>query len=356
MRLCTARPTARRAWIVELRPGSGGPQLVCQQCGHRGVLLAAVSPRSAVIEHLAGHVRRDVLPPYLRTCQCHERGCRWHPRHRGCAGPIRLLLARGRGGRLWRLADACTACASATEQAAVVPETFLSAAATLPDGASSRRRGRRPKGPGDQIRVREMLSYLAATLPSHAGAAARLLAVQCVLRMDSEGRVRLPVGVLRSLRLDRDPRPWKELEQARWLHRAPTVPGAGGRVVVARILDDVLLAPARPDRRRAADWALRMAGDGCVGDGDPSLRLVALCLAAHADSSTGRGCVEVDRIAHECGLAPAALSHVLDRLAALVSSWGVALASGDLYWELLPKRGRRQRPTADRTMLLSSES
>lgn len=341
MRLCTTRPTLRRAWIVELRPGSGGPQLVCQQCGHRGVLLTAVSARSAVIEHLAGHARRDVLPPYMRTCQCHERGCRWHPRHRGCAGPIHLLLARERGGRLWRLVDACTACASATEQAAVVPETFLRAAVRSPEG-SSRRRGRRPKGPGDQIRVREMLSYLAAALPDGTGAAARLLAVQCLLRMDSERRVRLPIGILRSLCLDRDPRPWKELEEARWLHGPPTVPGSEGGAVVAQILDDVLLAPARPDRRRAADWALRIAGDGSLGAGDPSLRLVALCLAAHADALTGRGCVEVDRIVRECGLVPAALSPMLDRLAAVLSSWRVALVSGDLHWELLPKGARRQ--------------
>jgi hypothetical protein len=349
MRLCTARPAARRAWTVELRPGSGGPQLVCRQCDHRGVLLAGVSSRSAVLEHLAGHARRDVLPPYLRTCQCHERGCRWHPRHRGCAGPIRLLLARERGGRLWRLADACTACASVTEQAAVVPETFLRAAATSPD-LILRRRRRCPKGPGDQIRVREMLSYLAAALPAHVGAAARLLAVQCALRMDSEGQVRLSAGVLRSLRLDRDPLPWDELERGRWLRGMSTAPECAARMVVVQILDGALFAqsPARPDRRRAADWALRTDGGRCVDTSDLSLRLVALCLAAHADSLTGRGCVELDRIARECGLVPAALPPVLDRLAVSFASWRVALASGDLCWELLSKGGSASagaRPT-----------
>lgn len=352
MRLCTARPAVRRAWTVELRPGSGGPQLVCRQCDHRGVLLAGVSVRSAVLEHLAGHARGDVLPSYLRTCQCHERGCRWHPRHRGCAGPIRLLLACERGGRLWRLADACTACASVTEQAALVPETFQHAAVTSPN-PTLRRRKRCPKGPGDQIRVREMLSYLAAALPAHVGAAARLLAVQCALRMDSEGQVRLSAGVLRSLRLDRDPLPWGELERGWWLRRTPTptptptptAPEAAARVMVAQILDGALFAqsPARPDRRRAADWALRTAGAGCADTGDPSLRLVALCLAAHADCLTGRGCVELDRIARECGLVPAALPPVLDRLGASFASWTVALASGDLCWELLLKGDLRQR-------------
>ncbi len=344
MRLCTTRPTARRTWTVELRPGSGGPQLVCQQCGHRGAPRTAVSARTAALEHLAGHARRNALPSHLRTCQCHERGCRWHPRHRGCAGPIRLLLARERGGRLWRLADACTACASATTQAAMVPETFLRAAVTPPDG-TSRRRKRRPNGPGDQIQVREMLSYLAAALPSHTGAAARLLAVQCALRMDSEGEARLPTGVLRSLRLDRNPLPWSELEQTRWLHRTPAAPGPADRAVVAQILDGALFVqrPARPDRRRAADWALRVARGVCAGADDPTLRLASLCLAAHTDSSAGHGCAEMDRIARECGLAPAAVLHLLDRLGASLAFWSVTLDSGDLRWELLPKAHQRQR-------------
>lgn len=344
MRLRTTCPTARRAWTVELRPGSGGPQLVCQQCDHRGVLLAAVSARSAALEHLAGHARRDVLPSYLRTCQCQERGCRWHPRHRGCAGPVRLLLARGRGGRLWRLADACTACASATAEAALVPETSLRGAVTSLDG-TSRRRKRQPKGPGDHVRVREMLSYLAATLPSHVGAEARLLAVQCALRMNTDGQVRLPTGILRSLRLGRDPLPWSELEQARCVRRTQAVPDSDDSGTVAQILDSGLFAqrPARPDRRRAAGWALRMARGGCGSADDPALRLTALCLAAHADSAVGRGCVEVDRIARECGLVPEALFPVLDQLGAFLDSWSVALGSGDLCWELLSKGDRRQQ-------------
>lgn len=350
MRLCTTRPAARRAWTVELRPGSGGPQLVCQQCDHRGVLLAAVSARSAALEHLAGHARRDALPSHMRTCQCHERGCRWHPRHRGCAGPVRLLLARERGGRLWRLADACTACASVTAQAAVVPESFLRVVVASSDSAP-RRRKRQPKGPGDQIRVREMLSYLAAALPSHTGAAARLLAVQCALRMDSEGEVRLPAGVLRSLRLDRNPLPWSELEQARWLRRTPTAPGSVDRMVGAQILDGVLFAqgPARPDRRSAADWALRMSRGGCVGACDPSLRLTALCLAAHNDSSAGRGCAEMDRIADECGLVPEALFPVLDQLASSLASWSVSVASGDLHWSYCRRAIRTSGQPADLT-------
>ncbi|MDN0195920.1 hypothetical protein [Streptomyces sp. S.PNR 29] len=236
-----------------------------------------------------------------------------------------------------------------TAQAAVVPETFLRAVVTPTDG-TSRRRKRRLNGPGDQNQVREMLSYLAAALPSRTGAAARLLAVQCALRMDSEGKARLPVGVLRSLRLGGDPRPWSELEQARWLRRTPAVRGSADRAVVAQILDGALFAqrPARPDRRRAADWALRMARGGCMGP-DASLRLIALCLAAHTDFSTGQGWVETDRITRECGLVPDVLLSLLDRLAASLASWGVALDSGDLRWELLSKACNASVPPTNLT-------
>lgn len=130
---------------------------------------------------------------------------------------------------------------------------------------------------------------------------------------------------------------------ARWLRRKPTTPGSAGRVVVAQILDEMLFAPARPDRRSAADWALRMAKSGCAGTDDPLVRLTALCLAAHTDPSAGRGCAETDRIARECGLVPTALFPVLDRMATSLVSWSVALASGDLRWELLPKGDQCQQ-------------
>jgi hypothetical protein len=122
-------------------------------------------------------------------------------------------------------------------------------------------------------------------------------------------------------------------------------------MVVAQILDGGLLAqrPARPDRRSAADWALRAAKGGGAGVCNPPLRLTTLCLAAHTDPSTGRGCTEVDRIARECGLVPATLLPVLDRLAASLISWSVTLAAGDLRWELPPKGDPRQQAADDPT-------
>ncbi|GGZ97169.1 hypothetical protein GCM10010344_76530 [Streptomyces bluensis] len=124
MRLCTPCPVPR-AWTVELRSHTSGLLLVCQQCPHGGARVTAAAARSAALTHLARHARTNPRPHHLRICQCHERGCRWHPRHRGCTGPIQLLLTRERGGRTWRLADTCTACATATDQAAIVPDTTL---------------------------------------------------------------------------------------------------------------------------------------------------------------------------------------------------------------------------------------
>ncbi|MFG2948475.1 hypothetical protein [Streptomyces adustus] len=329
MRLRTACPAPPGTWTVELRPHPDGLALVCRQCPHTGRQVAAVSARSAALAHLARHARSDLRPPHLRTCQCRERGCRWHPRHRGCNGPIRLLLACEHGGRIWRLADTCTACAAATDRAAVVPDTAL---APAPQPALPRRR-RRPRGPDERTRVGDMLSYLAATLPADSPPSARLLALQCALRVDDTLHVRLPRGVLRSLRLDA-PQPWRDLEQANWLR---TVTPSASRGITARLLDAALLsqAPARPDRCRAADCALRMSRPSRTGAGGPLQQLTLTCLGAHTDPS-GSGWGEPDRMARACGLSLEQLPALFDQLATagLLAAWRGCPNAENLYWTL----------------------
>jgi hypothetical protein len=337
MRLCTTRPGVRRAWTVELRPQPGGPILVCQQCSHSRRPLSGTSARSELLAHLAQHARRDLLPVHLRTCQCHERGCSWHPRHRGCGGPIRLVLARERGGRLWRLADACTACAAATSQAAVVPDTFINAATTPSEHADIRRTHRIPRGPDRQTRVREMLNYLASALPTETGPAARLIALQCALRMNDSAQVRLPLGVLRSLRLQPATASWQELHQARWLCATLPTSRCNAGAVVIQLLDVGLFAqcPARPDRLAAADWALR-AACRLRTDCAPLPQLITTCLTAHTAPDSIYGIAEVDRLAHECGLATTEFTGALNQLTAAgrIDSWSVDSASGNLHWTL----------------------
>ncbi len=89
-----------------------------------------------------------------------------HPRHLGCAGPVRLAPTRDRSGRTSRLADACTACAGATSHTAVVPDTLLGTIRPHPSPGppSPARVGPHPET-DDQVRVREMLTYLGAALP-----------------------------------------------------------------------------------------------------------------------------------------------------------------------------------------------
>jgi hypothetical protein len=111
-----------RVWTVEIRLVTGDPVVTCSQCGPVPVAPRTVALRTVILTHLARHARNEALTPYLRTCRCGEHGCRWHPRHRGCSGPLVLLLTRVAHGRAWRLADACRACATATEHAAEVPE------------------------------------------------------------------------------------------------------------------------------------------------------------------------------------------------------------------------------------------
>lgn len=351
MRLCTTRPGVRRAWTVELRPQPGGPILVCQQCSHSERLLSGASARSELLAHLARHARRDPLPAHLRTCQCQERGCSWHPRHRGCGGPIRLVLAREQGGRLWRLADACTACAAATSQAAVVPDTLINAVTAPPAHADIYRKRRSPRGPDRQTRVREMLSYLASALPAETGPAARLIALQCALRMNDSALVRLPLGVLRSLRLEPATDSWRELHQARWLCASLPASRSIVRATVIQLLDVGLFTqcPARPDRLAAADWALRAACRVHMGC-DPLPRLMATCLTAHTAPESWYGVAEVDQLARECGLAATEFTDALDQLTSTgpVEAWSVHPRSGDLHWTLAEHGLRRCGGTARR--------
>ncbi|MFE2424399.1 hypothetical protein [Streptomyces hokutonensis] len=178
-----------------------------------------------------------------------------------------------------------------------------------------------------------MLSYLATALPQGTSPSAHLLAVQCALRMNTRMQVHLPKGVLRSLRLNTTSDPWHELEHARWLRPAP---GNAANETTAELLDVTLLsqAPAGPDRRRAADWALRAGSSSATGAAEPLPRLAGVYLAAHTDLESGSGLGELDRMARACGAQPAELTSTLDQLAAtgLLGTWQVCPDSGDLQW------------------------
>ena len=349
MRLCTLRPQVRRTWTVELRPQQGGTVLYCALCAPRGHALAASAARPAVLAHLAHHARRDVLPPHLRTCQCHERGCRWHPRHRGCAGPVLLVLTRERGGRLWRLADVCAACAGATPGSAVVPDTAVASTPARPDadpGSAEAQRVRLPGGAHPAHRVRDMLSYLAAAFPPEASAEGRLLALQCALRSNPSGQVHLPAGLLRGMRLARTHAPWDELEDAHWLRRLPhPTEQTGHGTAAAQLLDATVLTqePARRDRHQAADWALRAVSQPRLRGLPAADRLTALVLAAHHSPNPGRTSMEADHLTRACGLDRNKLTATLDRLVTVnaVGAWMFEPVTEDVSWDPPDKTSSR---------------
>ncbi|WP_251070837.1 hypothetical protein [Streptomyces sp. ISL-96] len=336
-------PPVPRTWTVELRPQQHGPVLYCPICSSGGQTVRVTAARPAALAHLARHARRDVLPAHLRTCQCQERGCRWHPRHRGCSGPVLLVLTRERGGRIWRLADVCAACASATPHAAVVPDTVLIATQKqhprTPSDPGQVQRKRRQLGPSEQIRVQEMLSYLASALPPSAGAEARLLAVQCALRANTAGRVQLPDGLLRSMRLAHEPTLWHELEAMHWLRRESQSAAEPHRTGISvQLLDIAILAqaPGRPERHRAADWAARTASCVAARRLPATARLTKLALAAYLGPESLQGVAEADRVRRACGLSLHALFATLDQLVTTgaVATWALCPATEDLHWEL----------------------
>ncbi|MEH0415255.1 hypothetical protein, partial [Streptomyces scabiei] len=281
------------------------------------------------LAHLACHVRADALPVYLRSCQCRLRGCVWHPRHRGCAGRVLLALTRDLSGRTWRLADTCAACAAATNHTAVVPDTLLSPRRpAAPAPARQRVHGDEPQ------RVREMLTYLASTLGCATSPAARLLALQCVLRADAHGRARLPAGLLRGMRLHRRTEVWQELAQDGWLD----LPDPRAAPLQVRLLDDAALDqdPGRGARRRAAHWALKPAPLIVPAAAKPADRLAALVLAAH--TTTAGPSADMAVVAHLCGHSPQQTGALLDRLVAgrTLSAWHHQQDTDEVHWQPVP--------------------
>ncbi|MGI5461211.1 hypothetical protein ACQEWB_50320 [Streptomyces sp. CA-249302] len=330
MRLAGAHTQVRRIWTVELRPQPGGPLLRCPHCTAPTPSVQASSARSAALAHLARHARADMLPPHLRTCQCRERGCCWHPRHRGCAGPVLLALTRDRGGRIWRLADACAACVAATSHTAAVPDTLDS-----PHRVSASVVANRPPTDGElRQRVREMLTYLASALPCVTSPAARLLALQCALRAGRHGWVRLPAGLLRSMRLNRRTEVWQELAQDGWLE----LPDPRAAFLQARLLDDAVLdqTPGRSVRRRAAHWALRPVPLTVAAAAHPADRLTALVLAAHTTAAGTTADMSV--VARLCGRSARQTEVLLDRLVAdrTLSAWHHQRDTDEVYWQPAP--------------------
>ncbi|WP_330351950.1 hypothetical protein [Streptomyces chartreusis] len=242
-----------------------------------------------------------------------------------------LALTRDRGGRTWRLADTCAACAAATSNTAVVPDT-LSGSSQAPASACPSVPPHRFQA-GLQERVREMLTYLGAALPRFTSPAARLLALQCALRTDVRGHVRLPTGLLRGMRLHGNRELWQELSHADWL----ALPDFRALPAQVRLLDAAVLdqAPGRRARCRAADWALRPT-PLMLPAAAPALRLTALALAAHTSARAEHG-TDMDILTRMCGHSPQQTVALLDRLVTTrtLQAWRHDRETDEVVWQLL---------------------
>ncbi|MEW2435938.1 hypothetical protein AB0952_17535 [Streptomyces caniferus] len=185
-----------------------------------------------------------------------------------------------------------------------------------------------------------MLSYLAAALPAETDAAARLLALQGALRATGSGRLHLPAGLLRSLRLNQQPSLWQGLEQAGWLIRLPAGVTGAPCGVTAQLLDATVLTqtPRRQDRTHAADKALRLTSCRALRNLPASDQLTALALATHLSPGSKQGAIEADRITRVCAVPPGALAATLDRLVAARATewWSYDPGTEDITWALSP--------------------
>ncbi|MGW4564215.1 hypothetical protein ACWEN3_17970 [Streptomyces sp. NPDC004561] len=181
-----------------------------------------------------------------------------------------------------------------------------------------------------------MLTYLAAALPRFTSPAARLLALQCALRCDTHGWVRMPAGLLRGMRLRGHQEAWEELTQTGWL----TSPDLRPATVTVRLLDPAVLdqAPGRNARRQAAHWALRPSPMVLPAAAPLILRLTALAVATQSPLPAGHG-TDMDILARLCGHSPTQTAELLDRLVSIrtLSAWTHDRDTDEVLWQLPPQ-------------------
>ena len=171
MRLCTtARIGAAHLDASNCAPSRAGRSCSCPRCHRAARPCAGAAARPAALAHLARHARTR-----------RPAGASAHlpvPRTRAATGIRATAAAPARScssspantaAAVWRLADACAACAAATRPRAVVPDPPSPPLGRhLPVSASGSSRGKRDPTaarPGRAGPRPGLLSYLAAALP-----------------------------------------------------------------------------------------------------------------------------------------------------------------------------------------------
>ena len=295
------QPDARRAWRVDIGPDPHRATCFAPSCPEP-LHLTGRTIHEAALVHLAAHAQHELLAGHLRTCRCHAHGCAWHPRHRGCTGPIVLTVFRQRHGRTWQLADTCTGCARAIPHAAPVPEPGPQTRALTPspDRRTPAQSGDRSTSADSRVLqaalLEAVLRYLEAALGPQVPSAARILALACLLRADADGVARLPRGLLRALRLAHHSNRLVDiLTQEQWLRPAAGAPQepstAPGTVLAVRLNDPAasaaLAGTARRVRRALFEQVIALLTHSQVREMDCTYRLAVLQPAPDPEGAGG---------------------------------------------------------------------
>ncbi|MFJ4428560.1 hypothetical protein [Streptomyces bobili] len=161
--------------------------------------------------------------------------------------------------------------------------------------------------------------------------------MRTALRTDSGGHVRLPAGLLRSMRLLRRTELWEELVQDRWLE----MPVLRSVPVLVQLLDDAVLDQerGRGARHRAAHWALlhttRTARRSTIGAADGRARagraLLRTGWTRRRHGGTFPACA---------GIPPHQMVDLMDQLVAVraLAAWCPNRETDEVFWHLTDQR------------------
>ncbi|MFK0181660.1 hypothetical protein ACIQVR_37515 [Streptomyces xanthochromogenes] len=134
--MSTAPSMLGRRWLIRLDPygppAAGVTVIKCRgglcppfDIRYRDPVLA----RTKAMEHVRHHIAQAGPPNAQARCRCRHEGCSWHAAAAVvCTQAIALVLIPDRVGRLWVIAETCTACAAAVPRSKVLrfasPSTF----------------------------------------------------------------------------------------------------------------------------------------------------------------------------------------------------------------------------------------
>ncbi|MFI6644670.1 hypothetical protein [Streptomyces sp. NPDC050504] len=338
-----------RMWEVHTAPSSSSVHdSVEVHCALTGCEIETPIPCGTPKEwagaHLLAHARAAGAPSAGAFCRCRAQSCRHHELSLLCHGPVQLALLSTPDG--WEAIEACSACVAANEGAEAIASSRPRTGRAGPTGpvrdpaAESGNAGSADTAPRILTRrqgvfARRVFFQLADIFPD-VSPDARLFALFLVLRMARTGVTAFCAGDLNALRLE-NPRSalteclssgWAAFSVAEMLTAPPADPA------VVRVSRPAELRGEFPleekDRARISGWATKGKSFRGLRPENASVRLAALCLAAHAEPGGGFRIGERE-MARACAVEVRELPAVCEGL--LASGWAAELRTRGERWE-----------------------